>query len=208
MNYIYSLQNNMLNNYYKNLYNSFLLNNENENILIINQNFYNPLISFSSYLKKYNTNLHILFSDENSYIKLNNEIHLDECNNLIHNIKNIDNIEKYSNTKFNKIVILHIDNIDNLKNIINKIQSLKSNLYIYISLSSSNKVYYKNQIRNLLSNTHNSNFGNVFDYNEIFNLVNNINNYEISNIQLLKINHFITYGSHKSYLIVLKYKYT
>ena len=55
----------MLNNYYKNLYNS-LLNNENENILIINQNFYNPLISFSSYLKKYNTNLHILFSDENS----------------------------------------------------------------------------------------------------------------------------------------------
>ena len=39
MNYIYSFQNNMLNNYYKNLYNSFLLNNENENILILNQNF-------------------------------------------------------------------------------------------------------------------------------------------------------------------------
>ena len=90
MNYIYSFQNNMLNNYYKNLYNSFLLNNENENILIINQNFYNPLTSFSNYLKKYNTNLYILFNDENSCIELHNEIHLDECNHLIHYMKNFD----------------------------------------------------------------------------------------------------------------------
>lgn len=208
MNYIYSIQNNILNNYYKNLYNSFLLKNENENILILNQNFYNPLIAYSNYLKKYNTNLYIFFNDENSYIELNNEIHLDECNYLIHYIKNIDNIQEYSNINFNKIIIFHINDINYLKNMILKLEFLKSNIYIYISLSTSNKIYYKNQIRNLLKNTHNNNFGNVFDYDEVFNLINNFKNYDIVNIQLLNINHFITYGSHKSYLIILKYKYT
>lgn len=210
MDFIYNLQQNMLNDYYFELYNSFLENKENENILILNQNYYNPLKNFSNYLKKYNTNLFLIFENEESISKLNNENKFEECTNFIHfNCCKINLlIQEYTFNNIHKIVIQHIKSLDYLKKIIDISLTLKTDLCIYISLSTYNKTYFKNKIRDLIKYSSNLNFGNVFDYDEILNLLNLYESFNIINIKLLKSKHVITYGSHKLYLIYLKYKYT
>tara|TARA_Y200000002_G_scaffold370788_1_gene366711 strand:+ start:465 stop:1085 length:621 start_codon:yes stop_codon:yes gene_type:complete len=206
MNYIKNIHNDIKSSYYKKIYDSFLLNNSDEKILIINQNYFNPLLMYSNYLKKYNINLYILFSDKNSIINMNNEVKYDECNNLIHyNIHDLKHLVlNYSNINFNKIILLHIKSIDYLKKNINIAAYFKTNLYIYISLSTKNKLLYKNQLRGLFSN----NYGKVFDYDEILSLLNSLEYFNLDKINIINNEHYITYGSNKSYLFILKYKYT
>ena len=50
------------NEYYKNIYMEIFDNcNKNDTILIINQNYYNPLKDYSHYIKKYNLKIYIFF---------------------------------------------------------------------------------------------------------------------------------------------------
>lgn len=210
MFHIQNIQNNIMDKYYKNIYNTFLLNNINENILIINQNYFNPLVYYSHHLKKYNINLYILFNSISNIEKLrSNTIH-EECKDLIHyELISLDQIvTEYVNIKFDKIIILHIKSIEYLEKIIEMANFFKVNLYIYISLSTRNKVYLKNTLRKLVKNISNDEMGNVFDYDKVFTLLDSNKNFTISSINMIDNNHFITYGSHKSYLFVLQYKMT
>lgn len=210
MFHIQNIQNNIMDKYYKNIYNTFLFNNINENILIINQNYFNPLVYYSHHLKKYNINLYILFNSISNIEKLrSNTIH-EECKDLIHyELISLDQIvTEYVNIKFDKIIILHIKSIEYLEKIIEMANFFKVNLYIYISLSTRNKVYLKNTLRKLVKNISNDEMGNVFDYDKVFTLLDSNKNFTISSINMIDNNHFITYGSHKSYLFVLQYKMT
>lgn len=208
MNYIYNIQENILNDYYNNLYNSFFLNNNNEHILIINQNYYNPLTNFSNYLKKHNTNLYILFNDKNNNSKLIDEIKDDECKKYIHCVNNLKSLILYfSDIQFSKIVLIHLENTDFLNKIINITDYFKSSLYLYISLTTKNKIFYKNQLRKIMKIS-SEKIGKVFDYDEIFTFLNSYNNFNINSIQLINNNHLVTYGSNKKYLFILKHKYT
>lgn len=210
MNHIQNMHNNIMDKYYKNIYNTFLLNNNNDNILIINQNYFNPLTYYSHHLKKYNINLYILFNSINNIEKLGEEISHEECKNLIHyELLNLEQvITEYQNLKFNKIILLHVKSISYLGNILRIAQFFKVNLYIYISLSTKKKAYYKNTLRKLINNISSSETGAVFDYDEIFEILNTNDSFTIDSINMIDNNHFITYGSHKSYLFVMKYKTT
>ena len=210
MNYIKNFQNNIMDKYYKNVYSSFLLNDENENVLIINQNYFNPLLYYSHYLKKYNVNLYILFSNNDYIDKLNNETNYEECSNLLHyNLVSLDQILiEYQNIKFNKIVLLHVKSLEFLEKILDIADFFKVDMYIYISLSIKNKLKLKNSIRSIIKNISKEEFGYVFDYDDIINLLNTYKNFTISNINMVHNNHYITYGSHKSYLFIFKYKST
>lgn len=208
MNYIYNIQENILNDYYNNLYNSFFLNNNNEHILIINQNYYNPLTNFSNYLKKHNTNLYILFNDTNNNSKLIDEIKDDECKKYIHCVNDLKSlILDFSDIQFSKIILIHLENTDFLNKIINITDYFKSSLYLYISLTTKNKIFYKNQLRKIMKIS-SEKIGKVFDYDEIFTFLNSYNNFNINSIQLINNNHLVTYGSNKKYLFILKHKYT
>ena len=63
MNYIKNIHNDMMCNYYINIYNSFLLDQNDSNMMIINQNYFNPLSYFSHNIKKNNINLYILYNN-------------------------------------------------------------------------------------------------------------------------------------------------
>lgn len=212
MNFIKNLHNNISDSYYKNIYNFFLNNDKNnennENILIINHNYFNPLLYYSHFLKKYNINLYIIFNNEKSRIKLENDINNEECKNLIHyNLNNFEDIvTDYINLKFNKIILLHIKSINFLNNNLVLSEYFKSELFIFISLTNKNKVSYKNTLRNIYKNITYNEYGNVFDYDEIFNLLNSNTKFEILKINMISDNHYITYGSHKLYLFHLKFK--
>lgn len=207
---IQKIHNNIMDKYYKNIYNTFLLNNNNDNILIINQNYFNPLTYYSHHLKKYNINLYILFNSINNIEKLRDEINHEECNNLIHyELVSLEQIiTEYQNIKFNKIILLHVQTISYLDKILKIAQFFKVNLYIYISLSTKKKAYYKNTFRKLIKNISSSEIGNVFDYDNVFELLNSNQHFTIDCINMIDNNHFITYGSHKTYLFVMKYKMT
>jgi len=207
MFHLQNMHNNIMDKYYKNIYTSFLLNNFNDNILIINQNYFNPLTYYSHHLKKYKINLYILFNCNENIQKLEKEINNEECKELIHyKLISLDQIvTEYVNIRFDKIILVHIKTIDYLEKIIDMANFFKVNLYIYISLSTKNKTYYKNTLRNLVKNISNEEIGNVFDYDIVFNLLNSNSNFTIDSINMIGNNHFITYGSHKSYLFVMKY---
>lgn len=210
MNHLNNFHNNIISKFYKNIYLSFLLNNENENILIINHNYFNPLLYYSNYIKKYNVNLYILFNNKSSIDRLQEEINNEECKELIHyDLLNLEQvITEYQNITFDKLILLHINSIDYLIQILNIARFFKINIYIYISLSTKNKITFKNTLRGLLKRISNDELGCVFDYDEIFNLLNSNDYFTIESINMINSNQYITYGSHKSYLFVLKYEYT
>lgn len=208
MNYIQNIKNDMVVKFYRNLYKTFLLNEENENILIINQNFFNPLTYFSHYIKKFNVNIYILFCNIKSIDKLNQEIKSEECNYLIHH-KNysIDQIlNDYKNLKFSKIIAFHIKDYEYLKIIIILGEVFQNSIYLYLSLSNKKKVYFKNKLRSLVK-IDEQEFGNVFDYDEMFDFLNNLENYKIEKINLIDNHHYVTYGTQKTYLFILKNKH-
>lgn len=207
MNYIKNIHNDMMCNYYNNIYNSFLLDQNNSNIMIINQNYFNPLSYFSHNIKKNNINLYILYNNLNSINKLDNEIKYEECNKLIHyhNYSLEQMIENYSKVSFSKIIALHLKSLDYIKSIIMLGEIFECNIYFYLSLSNKKKVYFKNKFRSIFKSDTNE-IGNVFDYDQIFSYLNTLISYDIDTIKIINNNHYISYGSQKTYLFILKYK--
>lgn len=221
MNHIKKFSDNLMDKSYQNIYSTFLSNHSNdhdkdnsnknghENILIINQNYFNPLLYYSHYIKKYDVNLYILFNNHESINKLHEEIDHEECKNLIHyNLLNLEQvITEYQNIQFDKLILVHIHSIEYLKQIMDIARFFKINIYIYISLTTKNKVTLKNTLRSLFKKVSDDDLGCVFDYDEIFNLLNSHDYFTIESINMINNNHYITYGSHKSYLFILKYEY-
>ena len=132
MNFIHKLKKNSLNNYYDSIYFSFLDNIENENIIILNQNDYNPLNKFNNYFQKYNTNLYIFYKNDISLSYFNDEF--DELDKFIKfdviNYESITNciLNCQKENKINKIIIMHIESFQNLENIIKISSYFKINL--------------------------------------------------------------------------------
>ena len=211
MNFIHKLKKNSLNNYYDSIYFSFLDNIENENIIILNQNDYNPLNKFNNYFQKYNTNLYIFYKNDISLSYFNDEF--DELDKFIKfdviNYESITNciLNCQKENKINKIIIMHIESFQNLENIIKISSYFKINLYIYVSLIINNgyKIYLKNELRNIVKyfNNESTNIGKVFDYDEFLKYLNNIDSSKIIKIDLVQDNHFISYGKSKLYLFIL-----
>lgn len=219
MDFINKIKNNSFVNYYDSIYNSFLENqnqNQNQNIIILNQNDYNPLIQFGNYLKKYNTNLYLFFENEYISNKLENEIENHELNHYIQfnkmNYESITNsflnLQKI-NKKINKLILIHIKSYDYLENIIKICSYFKTHLYIYISLLLNNKykIYFKNELRNIINymNNDSTKLGKVFDYDEILNYLSTIQSSKIIKIDLIHNNHYVSYGTSKLYLFVLEF---
>lgn len=207
MDYINNIHNDMMCNYYLNIFNSFLLDQNDCNIMIINLNYFNPLTYFSHLIKKNNINLYILYNNINSINKLDTQIKFEECNDLIHyhNYSLEQMIEDYTNIEIKKIIALHLKSLDNIKNIIVLGELFESDIYLYLSLSNNKKVFLKNKFRSFLKINDNE-IGNVFNYDEVFNYLNSLNFYDIDTIKIINNNHYVSYGSQKTYLFILKYK--
>lgn len=215
MDFMNQIKNNSFINYYDSIYYSFLENKE-ENIIIINQNSYNPFNLFSNHIKKFNTKLY-LFQNENILNYLDNEQN-HELNHHIQlykmNYENITNCflnlqKENKENKRNKLILMHIHSNNCLENIVKICSYFKSELYIYISLLMNNKykIYFKNELRNFITYLHNDStkLGQVFDYDEIFNYLNNIKNSKITKIDLIHDNHYVSYGNSKLYLFILDF---
>ena len=206
MNHIKKFSDNLMDKSYQNIYSTFLSNHSNdhdkdnsnknghENILIINQNYFNPLLYYSHYIKKYDINLYILFNNHESINKLHEEIDHEECKSLIHyNLLNLEQvITEYQNIRFDKLILVHIHSIEYLKQIMDIARFFKINIYIYISLTTKNKVTLKNTLRSLFKKMSDDDLGCVFDYDEIFNLLNSHDYFTIESINMIN-NEFLNF---------------
>ena len=208
MNYISNFYDSLFQKYYQNIYETFLIEKENKNILIINQNYYNPLDTFSHFIKKYKLTLYIVSSSEETKNKLKSETENDECSNNIHcDIYSIDQIlHIYENIKFHQIILFHIRSLDYLENILNLCSFYKISINIYISLSKKSTVLIKNKYRSLLKHINSIELGYVFSYSDLMKILENHLFYDIISIKTLEDSYYAVYGSHKNYEIVLKPK--
>ena len=208
MNFISNLYDSIFNKYYISIYETFLDKKENQNMLIINQNFYNPLNDFSHYLKKYNLHLYIVCHSKNCLDKLKNEIKYDECSKYLHaELYSIDQIlDQYENIKFHQIILFHIRSLNYLENLLELCIYYKVPINIYISLSKKSSTIIKNKYRSLLKNINSIELGYVFSYTDLIEICENHPSYDLISIQTLEDSYYAVYGSHKNYKIILQPK--
>jgi hypothetical protein len=208
MNYISHFYNSLFNKYYQNIYETFLTDKENQNILIVNQNYYNPLNDFSHHLKKYKLNLYIVSHSQETNEQINNEIKDEECSKYVHiDIYSIDKIlNQYDNINFDKIILFHIRSLDYLENLLQLVSYYKVPIYIYISLSKKSTSIIKNKYRSFLKNINSIELGFVFSYSDLIEILENHSLYDLISIQTLEDSYYAIYGSHKNYKIILNPK--
>ena len=208
MDLVNKYSNKYFNTYYQEIFTNFLNEVDNENILIININQFNPLLFFSHYFKRFNIHLYLVFHHHQASLNINEEIKNEECKKYIHNdIYSLNEIvEQYRNMKFNKIILFHIRSIEYLKKELDICMIFKCKVYIYISLSKKFNILYKNLYRGLLKKIDSNEPGYVFDYNKIFVLLNTYQDYEIESINLIKNKHYAVYGNNQNYQIILNPK--
>jgi len=205
MNFITNFSKNYFNNYYNEIFTYFLNNIDNENILIVNINQFNPLINFSHYLKKFNIHLYIVYHQLLASTNINEEIKNEECKKFIHNeiISINEIIDNYEKIKFDKIILFHIRSLEYLKKNLDIYSVFKSTIHIYISLCKKKTVFIKNIYREALKKIDSNETGYVFDFDSVINIINDSDNYEISSIQLIKNKNYALYGNNQSYQIIL-----
>lgn len=204
MNYIYNFSQKLINQYYQNIYDTFLNEKENQYFLIINQNYYNPLNNYNHYLKKYKSHFYIVSHCQDFSNSLKNETQHDECSEYVNfQLYSIDQIlNEFEAIKFNIIIIFHIPNLGYLENILNISLYYKCTIHIYVSLSNKSSSF-KNKYRLLLKNMNFIELGYVFLYPSFIEFLENNSSYDIVSIQSLEDHHYAFYGSHKNYKITL-----
>ena len=208
MNFLINISNHFFHEFYESMYPRFL-KERSEKILTINQNNFNPLF-FNHHLKKFDTNLYILFHSKETSDLIKNEIMNEECNEKIFlSVYSLDRIiTSYMNVKFHKIVVFHIRSIEYLHKILLISSYFQCELILYISMSQTFNIYFKNKYRSLMKSIHSNEMGYVFEYDEILKLLEDQTKYTISSIQVLKEQYYAFYGSHKNYEIILAPKST
>jgi hypothetical protein len=196
------------NEYYKNIYMEiFEKCDTNDTILIINQNYYNPLNHFSHFIKKYNLKIFIFFRTSIIKQKFINETKGEELIDHIYcDFNNIEELNKLHNfTKFSNIIIFHIKKesySDKLLELVNPITNEFSKIYIYVSLSNK-KSKIQNTIRNLINKNTSYEVGNILNNDTFFNTLNSNKSYLIDAIKIYKDNHYAIYGENTIYEIIL-----
>ena len=212
MEFFNNLNFNILNNYYNDIYNEILNScNENDNILFINNNYFNPLINFSHIIKKLKLNIYIIYNNKDNINLIEKEIKDDECYDNIHiNFTNIDDMYKINNKiNFKKIIILHINSLDYLNNNLNLVKNFYNNnnfeVIFFISLSNNNEKYTdnKNSIRNYIKYNFNYNLGYEFNFDIFLNNINNNKTFKIKKLGIFKETNYAFYGKSDIYKIIL-----
>jgi len=200
------------NEYYKNIYiEIFEKCNNNDTILIINQNYYNPLKNFSHFIKKYNLKIFIFFKNLIIKKKFIEETKGEELiDHIYSDFNNIDELSKLNNfIKFSKIILFHIKKesySDKILELIYPIINEFSKINIYVSLSNK-KSKVQNTLRKLINNNTSYEVGNILNNDSFFNTLNSNKSYLIDTIKIYKDNHYAIYGESTIYEIILIKKY-
>ena len=200
------------NEYYKNIYiEIFEKCNNNDTILIINQNYYNPLKNFSHFIKKYNLKIFIFFKNLIIKKKFIEETKGEELiDHIYSDFNNIDELSKLNNfIKFSKIILFHIKKesySDKILELIYPIINEFSKINIYVSLSNK-KSKVQNTLRKLINNNTSYEVGNILNNDSFFNTLNSNKSYFIDTIKIYKDNHYAIYGESTIYEIILIKKY-
>jgi len=196
------------NEYYKNIYMEiFEKCNNNDSILIINQNYYNPLKNFSHFIKKFNVKIFIFF--KTSIIKqkfIKDTIGEELIEHIYCDFNNIEGLNKLHNfIKFSKVILFHIKKesySDKLLELIYPITNEFSKIYIYVSLSNK-KSRVQNTLRKLINDNTSYEVGNILNNDNFFNTLNSNKSYSIDTIKIYKDNHYAVYGENTIYEILL-----
>lgn len=200
------------NEYYKQIYMEIFEKCENnDTILILNQNYYNPLIHFSHFIKKYNVKIFIFFRNVIIKKKFIEETKGEELIDHIYcdfnNIEELQNL--HTSTKFSKVILFHIKKesySDKILELIYHIINEFSKIYIYVSLSNK-KSRVQNTIRKFINNNTSYEIGNILNNDSFFNILNSNKSYSIDTIKIYKDNHYAVYGENTIYEIILIKKY-
>ena len=196
------------NEYYKNIYMEiFEKCNNNDSILIINQNYYNPLKNFSHFIKKFNVKIFIFF--RTSIIKqkfIKDTVGEELIEHIYCDFNNIEGLNKLHNfIKFSKVILFHIKKesySDKLLELIYPITNEFSKIYIYVSLSNK-KSRIQNTLRKLINDNTSYEVGNILNNDNFFNTLNSNKSYSIDTIKIYKDNHYAVYGENTIYEIIL-----
>jgi len=196
------------NEYYKNIYMEiFEKCNNNDSILIINQNYYNPLKNFSHFIKKFNVKIFIFF--RTSIIKqkfIKDTVGEELIEHIYCDFNNIEGLNKLHNfIKFSKVILFHIKKesySDKLLELIYPITNEFSKIYIYVSLSNK-KSRIQNTLRKLINDNTSYEVGNILNNDNFFNTLNSNKSYSIDTIKIYKDNHYAVYGENTIYEILL-----
>ena len=198
--------------YYSIIENIFNESNDNSNIVLIINNYFNIIEHFSHVIKKKNINIHILIDNNLIYNKLKNNIKGEECEKFIHIYNTYNDFIEYKrfneNIIINNIIVFHLFSIDYLNKILmlcNDVSHKDTYINIYSSLSNSNAkiIDYKNSIRNRIKTIFPYKIGNVLYFSEVLNILENNSFLKIQLIKIFKKSSYVIYGENIVYKIVL-----
>lgn len=201
-------------NFYKDYYtiiceNIFINLNENDHILLVYYNDFNPLDKFSYLIKKKNIKLGILINDDNIFNKITENIIGEEFYSNITMYNKLENIDITKNN-YNNILIFHLESLEYLKNVLEIFKTINNNtrIYIYCSLSSENdkKIYYKNYMRDKIMQYSNNKMGYVIPLLNFLQIIDDNNNLKIYKMSIYKKNNYFLYGDNSVYEIILSKK--
>lgn len=201
-------------NFYKDYYtiiceNIFINLNENDHILLVYYNDFNPLDKFSYLIKKKNIKLDILINDDNIFNKITENIIGEEFYSNITMYNKLENIDIPKNN-YNNILIFHLESLEYLKNVLEIFKTINNNtrIYIYCSLSSENdkKIYYKNYMRDKIMQYSNNKMGYVIPLLNFLQIIDDNDNLKIYKMSIYKKNNYFLYGDNSVYEIILSKK--
>tara|TARA_B110000037_G_C17005344_1_gene459016 strand:+ start:128 stop:763 length:636 start_codon:yes stop_codon:yes gene_type:complete len=208
MNIINKIAEKSYNEYYKDIYMGILNNcKEKENILVINQNYFNPLKYFSHFFKKFSLQFYIFFKNTCDKEKYCNEAKGEELvEKIFCDFSNLQELNKLTNfIKFSKIILFHIKSEEYLNILLELIYPLISengSIYIYISLGNK-KSKMQSKIRSFINNNSFYNISNVLNNDTFFNNLHDNKYFSIDAIKIFKDNYYAIYGENTVYEIIL-----
>jgi len=203
----------MYENYYYNIIQKIInTSNDNSNILIYFNNFYNILTDFNYIIKKKNLTIYLYSENETIKTRIKDEKLGEELEDKIIIIDNNTNTNTNTNTNiiYDHIIIFHLYDLIEFTE---KLQYIKiflneySKIHIYCSLSNEKKqqIDYKNNIRNKIKKYIDYSIGNLLSFTDILETIKT-NKYKVNEISLYKKNHYIIYGDNLVYKINLSYE--
>jgi len=194
--------------FYESVYYNIINNKleENNKILFIIDNYFNPFDFFNYIIKKYNIYIYIVIDNIDIFNKLIENINGEECyKNVTINLK----LSQINDISFDKIIIGHIHSIEYLNELLKLILKLcnkNSLLYIYSSLSNEKitKINYKNYIRNQIMSFLPYKMGSLISFSDFTKEIENNKEYNIDSMKIYKKNNYLIYGDNIVYETILR----
>ena len=208
-------------NYLKNIliqkYDFELKNNlnisNNTNILFINHGYFNPLLKYSHFIKKFNIHLYIHDISNKNIQKILNDIKNEDCEDNIHILEyydpNLINNDPSFYLFFDFIIIHHSSFFNDFLNIFieNTNNIIKNNgilIYLHSICNNNNIQNKKNKIRNFIKNITKIPLGNTINLIDLLELNNHLITYKQIDYKLYHHSNYIIYGDHNFYIFFLQ----